>query len=88
MLGPKELTFSSARIFGDRTVRGSLRETERKLNKISTDVLLDPSRLGNAVAITPVCAADGRERARHEEQNTHPSPPASPSTAAGAHQHH
>lgn len=63
MLGPEELTFSSAHIFGDRTVRSCLQETECKLNKISTDVLLDPGRLGNAVAITPMCTADEREKA-------------------------
>lgn len=90
VLDPEELTFSSEHIFGDRTVRSSLQETESKLNKISTDVLLDPRRLGNAVAITPICTADRRERAWHEEQPTHPSPPASPSTTAGtgAYEHH
>lgn len=53
-------------------------------------MLLDPRRLGNAVVITPICTADGRKRARHKEQTTHPSPPASPSTAAGtgAREHH
>lgn len=81
MLGPEELTFSSAHIFGDRTVRRSSQETEHKLNKISTDVLLNPRRLRNAVAITQICAAKGRERAQHGKQTTHPSPPASSSIA-------
>lgn len=91
VLGPEELTFSSAHIFGDRTVRSSLQETVRKLNKISTDVLLDPRRLGNAVAITPICTADGRERAWHEEHDHIPiscSLPHPPLLAQGACEHH
>lgn len=83
VLGPGELTFSAEHIFGDRTVRSSLQETAHKLNKISTDVLLDARRLGMAVAITQICTADKREKARHEKQTAHPAPPASPCTAAG-----
>lgn len=82
VLGPEELTFSSEHIFGDRTARSSMQETKRKLNKISTDVLLAPKRLGNTVAITPICASDRKERAGHEEQTSLLSPAASSCTAA------
>lgn len=90
MLGPEELTFSSKHIFGDRTARSAMQETKRKLNKISTDVLLAPRRLGNTVAITPICASDRRKRAGHEEQTARSSPAASLCTAARirAREHH
>lgn len=75
MLGPEELTFSSTHIFGRRTARSSVQETKRKLNKISTDVLLAPRSPGNTVAVTPICASDRKERAGHEEQTHLLQPP-------------
>lgn len=61
-----------------------MQETKRKLNRISTDVLLALRRLGNTVAITPICASDRGERSGQEEQTTHASPAASLCTAAAS----